>query len=267
MRTKSWFCRCRELTLGILLATAVAAPSWAASLSEIIETGVIRIAVPRDTPHFGSAGDGGALEGYDIEVARLLAQDLGVRAELVPVASVERIPTLLTHRADLIVANLGINPERAKAVAFTSPYAQLFLGVFGPPEVALAGPEDLAGRTIAVTRGTLEDEELSAQAPSGAQILRLDDNAATLRAYLDGEADLIATANILAGEAARQDPDRPIEPKLTIRESPASIGVRRDSPELRDWLNVFVLYHRLNGDLDRLSRKWLGMPLPALPSL
>ena len=87
--------------LGALLAVVqpLSAPALAAMIDQITEAGVIRIAVPADLPPFGSIAAAGKLEGYDVDVARLLAHDLGVKVELVPVKSFDRIPVLLTHRA------------------------------------------------------------------------------------------------------------------------------------------------------------------------
>jgi polar amino acid transport system substrate-binding protein len=237
------------------------------ALDEIIHRGVVRIAVPKDFPPFGSIGSGGKLEGYDVDVANLIAKDLGVKLELVPVASNDRLSLLLTKRVDLVVASLGISPERAKAIAFSSPYAPFFSAVIGPVGVNVKSLADLAGKKIAVTQGTLEDGELARSAPKGAEILRFPDNQATVQAFLSGQADLIATGNAVAASIVKSNPDRKIETKFLIRESPASIGVRRGEPELLHWVNVFVYDKKLSGELDRLSRKWLGEPLRPMPAL
>ncbi len=242
-------------------------PAKADILDDIIEAGVIRIAVSQDLPPFSSPNENGKLEGYDVDVANLLAKDLGVRLELVPVLSGNRIPSLLTNQADLVIANLGINPERARAIAFSTPYAPFFSGVFGASDVAVKGMVDLAGKRIAVTRDTLEDKELSAAAPQGAEIVRFDNNDATFRAFLAGEVELVATGNAVIAAIARVHPDKVIETKFILRASPASIGVRRDAPELRHWVDVFVLHKKLSGELDALARKWFGEPLPSLPLL
>lgn len=237
------------------------------ALDRIIAAGLVRIAVPRDLPPFGSLDAKGEPQGYDIDVARLIAQDLGVRLRLVPMASVDRIPRLMNGSVDLVVANLGVDPERAKAIAFSSPYAPFFSGVFGAPEVAVKSPADLPGKKVAVTRDTLEDREFSRIAPRGVEIMRFDDNQATLSAFLSGQADLVVTGSAVAAATARSHPGRKIESKLVLKESPASIGVRRGEPELLHWVNVFVLHKKLGGELDRLSRKWFGEPLRPLPTL
>ena len=237
------------------------------ALDDILAAGVVRIAVPQDFPPFGALGSDKKLEGYDIDVAALIAKDLGVRLQLVPVRSADRLSALLAKRVDMVVASLGISPERARAIAFSSPYAPFFSGVFGPAQINAKSTADLAGKKVAVTRDTLEDQELTAGAPKGVQILRFADNEATIQAFLEGKADLIATGNVVAAAVAKANPAKKIQVKFIIRESPASIGVRRGEAQLLHWVNVFVLHKKLNGELDKLSRKWFGEPLPPLPAL
>jgi polar amino acid transport system substrate-binding protein len=237
------------------------------ALDRILEAGVVRIAVPSDLPPFGSRSSDGQIQGYDIDVARLLADGLGVRLELVPVTSGDRIAALLTLRADLVVANLGISPERAKLIAFSSPYAPFFIGIYGPVELQVKGAADLKGRTVGVTRDTIEDRALAKLGVEGVEILKFDDNEKTLAAFSAGRVELVATGNVVAAALMNMAPDRKIEAKLVLQDSPASIGVRRDEPGLLRWVNVFVFSKKLDGELDRISRKWLRGPLPALPTL
>jgi polar amino acid transport system substrate-binding protein len=241
-------------------------PARADDLDRIIETGLVRIAVPQDLPPFGSIRNG-QVEGYDVDIAKLVATDLGVRLQLVPVTSVNRIPALLTDRVDLVIANLGISPDRAKTIAFSTPYAPFFSGVFGAPELVVKGPADLQGKKTAVTRDTIEDRDLTTIAPQGAEIVRFDDNDAAISAFLSGKADLIATGNVVAAALLKQHPQKTIEAKFRIKQSPPGIGLRRGASELLNWVNVFVFQRKLNGDLDRLSRQWFGEPLPELPIL
>jgi polar amino acid transport system substrate-binding protein len=247
--------------------TEQARPTQGNALDDILTAGVVRIAVPQDFPPFGSMSAEKKLEGYDVDVATLIAKDLGVRLQLVPVRSADRLSLLLAKRVDLVVASLGISPERARAIAFSSPYAPFFSGVYGGAGAAVKSVADLVGRKVAVTRNTLEDIELSANAPKGVEIMRFPDNEATLQAFLSGEVDFIATGSVVAATMAKNNPARKIEVQFTIRQSPASIGVRRGEPQLLHWVNVFVLHNKLNGDLDKLSRKWFGEPLPPLPAL
>ena len=248
------------------LALAGAPSAVAEKLEDIIQSGAIKVAVPADFPPFGSVGKDGQPEGYDVEVARLVARDLGVKLELVPVTSPNRVAYLLTGKVDLVIASLGANPERAKVIAFTDAYAPFYTGVFGDGKTSIKSVADLAGKNVGVTRGTIEDAELARLAPKNATIQRFEDNNATLAALASGKVDLIATGNAAAGAFARTNPGK-AEKKLVLRDSPAHIGVRKDEPDIVAWLNVFIHYHKkAGGELDALAQKWLGESLAGLPA-
>ena len=115
-------------------------------------------------------------EGYDIDTANLIARALGVKLVLVPVTSDNRIPFLQTNKVDLVISSLGTTPARAKVIDFSEDYAPFFSGVFGPPGIDVSKPADLAGKTIGVTRGAIEDLALTKVAPPDAIIHRYGDN-------------------------------------------------------------------------------------------
>ena len=123
---------------GIGMVTA-SAPAAAAGLDTIQAMGVLRVAVPQDFPPFGSVGPDMAPRGYDIDMARLIGDALGVKTELVPVTSANRIPYLTTDKVDLVISSLGRNPEREAVIDFTDAYAPFYNGVFGPADLTVAG--------------------------------------------------------------------------------------------------------------------------------
>jgi polar amino acid transport system substrate-binding protein len=195
----------RMLAVGLalivtLLAGPVTAPAANDALSRIVRKGVVRIAIPDNFPPFGTLDPDMKPEGYDVDTAVLIAEGLGVKPELVTLASSDRIPQLADHKVDLVISSLGRDAEREKLIDFSIAYAPFFSAVFGPAALAVAKPEDLAGKTIAVTRDTVEDHALTQLAPAAATIKRYDDNAATQVAFLSNQTELVATGNAVAGE-------------------------------------------------------------------
>ncbi|MCX2721784.1 transporter substrate-binding domain-containing protein [Roseibium salinum] len=253
---------------GAALAAAMlmTAPA-SAELKDILSAGKVRVGIPENFPPFGSLGPEGEYVGYDVDVAKMIAEDLGVELELVPVTSKQRIPFLETDRVDLVVATLGANPERAKSIWFSHAYAPFFSGAFAKPDVLVTSIADFAGKTIAVTGGTLEDLAITDDAPEGAEIIRFGDNAATIAAYVSGQADVIVTGNMVALGITNDNPDLKLENKFIIANSPCYIGVKSGNIDLLQWVNVFVLHNKLNGALNGLSEKWLNAPLTPLPAL
>lgn len=248
-------------------AVAIAALPVHADLADILSEGAIQIAVPENFPPFGSLGAEGEYVGYDVDVAKLIAEDLGVELELVPVTSKQRIPFLETDRVDLVISSMGANPERAKSIWFSSAYAPFYSGAFAASGVAVESPADLAGLKVGLTGGTLEDLELTESAPDGTEIIRFGDNAATLAAFTSGQVDVLVTGNTVAATLSADNPDLDMETKFIIKESPAFIGVKKGNFDLLQWVNVFILHKTLGGQLNDLSETWLGQPLPDLPAL
>ena len=212
----------RRTWLAALLAAPVialfaAAPAHADALDTIAKNGTLRVAVPEDYPPFGSVGTDMQPQGYDIDMAGLLAKSLGVKLKLVPVNSANRIPYLTTNKVDMVISSLGKTPEREKVIDFSSAYAPYFQGVFGPSDVKVSTPADLTGKTVGATRGALEEIALSQLAPN-ATIKRFEDNNATIQAFLSGQVQLIAAGNIVAAAILAKNPPRRPEVKFVIKD-------------------------------------------------
>ena len=246
----------------VFLAGAVSvAPAAAGDLQDILSAGTVRIGVPIDVPPFGFMDADNQPIGLDVDVALMIADALGVEADLQQITGANRIPYLVTDRLDIVISAMGATPERALQITFTSPYSALAIGVFGPDSIDVSSPEELGSQSIAVARGTTQDLELTAAAPD-ANITRFDDDATAAAAFLSGQADLFATANVVAQDLMSKDPDIELNAKFILRYSPTSIGIQHGSPELLRWLDTFVFYHHTTGVLSELTEKWLGQPLP-----
>ena len=244
----------------------LAAPAFAQNaLTDIMTNKVIRIAIPTDFPPYGSVGTDMKPQGLDIDMANYIGARLGVKVELIPVTSMNRIPYLQTKKVDLVISTLGKSPDREKVIDFTAAYSPFYQAVFGPKEPCDQGAEDLAGKTISVTRGATEDMELTKIAPPETQIRRFEDNSATLSAFVSGQVQLIATGASVASYIIARNPQLNAEYKFVLKESPNFIGVAKGEDALRTKVNEIIAEAKQAGDLDRLSQKWLGRPAGDLP--
>lgn len=232
-------------------------------LQDIKARGTLRVAIPQDYPPFGFMGPDKKLKGYDIEMAGIVAKALGVKCELVPVTGANRIPFLLSNRADIVISTLGKTKERQKVIDFSIAYAATYSGIFGPEKIAVTKPEDLKGHTISVTRGCIEDQLISKVLPQGAVLKRYEDNNTTSQAYLSGQTEFICTLNFVAGELkARLKNDRSPVSKFSLRNSPDFIGLRQNEPALKEAVNKAITAAFEDGTLDALSQKYLNSPAP-----
>ncbi len=269
--TASTLSPARRSALRTLLAAtafAAAALGGAASaradvLANIQKAGVVRIAIPQDFPPFGSLGTDLKLQGYDIDMAHLVAKELGVKLELVPVTSTNRIPYLTTGKADLVISSLGKNAERAKVIDFTQAYAPFPKSVYGPKEAVIKGPADLAGKTIGVTRGSTEDLSLTKLAPASATIKRYEDNNATAQSYLTGQVQLVTLGNIVANAVNERTKLRQLDAKFAVEDTPCYVGVAKGEEPLLQKVDAIITKAKADGQLNKMSEQWMKMPLPA----
>lgn len=237
--------------------------SHADALSDVTSRGTLRVAVPQDFPPFGSVGTDMAPQGYDIDMAKLLAEKMGVKVELVPVTSANRIPYLQTNKVDLVISSLGKNPDREKVIDFSVAYAPFFNGVFAPANVKVSKAEELSGKTVGVTRGAIEDLELTKVAPADATIKRYEDNNGTISAFLSGQVEVVATGNVVAAAILAKNPPKRPELKFLIKNSPCYIGLNKNEPALLEKVNEIVEAAKKDGSLNKISQKWLGQDIPA----
>ena len=119
----------RALLAGFLSVALIglSGAAQADGLDSIMKAKVIKIAVPQDFAPFGSAGPDLKPQGLDIDMANLIAKELGVKAEIVAVTSANRIPYLQTKKVDLVISSLGKNAEREKVIDFSKRLCAVFL--------------------------------------------------------------------------------------------------------------------------------------------
>ena len=253
-----------------LAAAALVAAGGAAqaqtALDHIMKSKEIKIAIPTDFPPYVFVGTDLKPQGLDIEMANYIAGKLGVKVELLSVTSANRIPYLQTKKADLVISTLGKNPDREKVIDFTAAYSPFFIAVFGPKTLAVKSPADMAGKSISVTRGSVDDMELTKVAPPTTELRRFEDNNATVSAYMAGQVQTLATSAQVAGAMMAKNPAMGTEFKFVLKDSPNFIGVGKGEDKLRAKVNEIIADAKKSGDLDKMAVKWLGRPTGDLPN-
>jgi polar amino acid transport system substrate-binding protein len=257
----------RHFALGLALSALLAAAGAHAqtALDDVLKNKKITIAIPTDFPPYGFVGTDLKPQGLDIDMANYIGAKMGVAVELAPVTSANRIAYLQTRKADLVISTLGKNPEREKVIDFTVAYSPFFQAVFAAKTMNLKSFADLAGKSVAVTRGAIEDQELTRLAPPAADIKRFEDNNGTVSAFVSGQTQAIATGASVAGNMMAHNPQLGTEYKLLLKDSPNFIGVGKGEDKLRLKVNEIIAAGRKSGDIDKMAVKWLGRPAGDLP--
>lgn len=253
-------------TLGSLLtgtASFFVTPAHAQTVADIKKKGTINVGMLIDFPPYGTTNAQAQPDGYDADVAKLLAHDLGVKVNIMPVTGPNRIPYLLSGKVDVLVASLAITPERAKQVQFSKPYAAATILLLGKKGTSIKSAADLKGLRVSVARASTQGTAVTKTAPPGTEIRRFDDDAAAMQALLSGQVDAIGCSVTVANVINTRAPDQ-FEPKFNLLQQAMGIALRQNQPELLASVNDFVTRNTANGELNKLYRKWLQTDLPSL---
>ncbi|WP_017776024.1 transporter substrate-binding domain-containing protein [Paraburkholderia kururiensis] len=252
----------RTACIGAAALIALAPAAHADAIDTIAKSGVVKIGVFEDYPPFGSIGPDMQPQGYDIDVANLIGKALHAKVELVAVTGDNRMAYLADHKADMLLS-VGETPERAKVIDFSQPYAPYYLAVFGPKALAVKNAGDLAGKTIAAARGTLEDLSVSKIAPASASIKRFDDPNGAISAFISGQVQLLVVGNDVGATILARHPANDPEQKFSLFSSPDHVGLNKNEPRLMQQVNSTIARARKDGTMNAISQKWLHAPLPA----
>jgi len=246
------------LALGLSLGLGHAAKADA--LENVTKAGTIKIGIFEDFPPFASLGSDMKIQGYDVDMANKLAEKLGVKAELVGITGQNRIPFLTEGKVDLLLS-IGYSDERAQVIDFTKPYAPYYIAVMGPKDIDVKTAADLAGKSIAVNRGTLEDTEVTKVAPADANIQRFSDYAGVISAFLSGQSQLMVVGNDVGATILAKNPAiEPIE-KFVLLTSPSNMAVKKGETALGKKIDEILAGMKQDGSLNDMAVKWLKKPL------
>jgi len=253
----------KKLSMCAAAALMVCASFTAASadaLEDIKSAGQINVGIFSDFPPFSSASSDLSIKGYDVDVAEFIAGKLGVKVNLVSVTGQNRIPFLNDKRVDILLS-VGYSDERAKVIDYAAAYAPYYIAVIGPAAMKVKNADDLAGKTIAVNRGTLEDTELTKVVPASATVRRFDNYNSVIQAFISGQADLMVVGNDVGAKVLAKQEGLAPEQKFQLLTSPSRIALKKNEENLKKALNGAIAEMLETGKLNMASEAWLNTPL------
>ncbi|EUB99790.1 ABC-type transporter, periplasmic subunit family 3 [Rhizobium sp. CF080] len=250
----------------LLAATSFATAALAVTPEEIKAKGTTTVGVQMDQFPWGFIDQKGQNDGFDIEIAKLVAKELGVQVKFERITGQNRIPLLVNGNVDFLVPSMTITEERAKVLQYVIPYSSNDITVWAKKDAKIQGNEDLGKFVIGVNRGSVFEPILVKAAPPSTQIKRFDDDATTVQALLSGQVDAIL-GSVTYGLVIKQTGhDDDFERKYKVADNFQGMAVRKGDAEMLAFLTDFVTRHTADGSLDVLYKKWIGVDRAKLPT-
>ncbi|MBY7698811.1 transporter substrate-binding domain-containing protein [Vibrio harveyi] len=256
-----------KATITALLGLAIALPSLAneqaatPNVDLIKERGTLRVGMSTFVP-WAMRNKQGELIGFEIDVAKRLAADSGLKVEFVPTAWDGIIPALLAKKFDVIIGGMSITPERSKSVLFTEPYSHSGVQVAANKELAAGFSEfsDFDSRRvkIAARRGAFTVQVARETFPK-AKILQFDDDAQAFQEVLNGNAHAVIASSPKPEHEAIKHADKLFIP-FTERLSKGNeaFAVRLGEEDKKDFFNKWIEARTQDGWLDERYEYWFS---------
>ena len=237
--------------------------------AEIRARGTIVNGIEAQNPPFEFVEKNGDLAGFDIEITRLFAEHLGVKAEFIDTAWAGVIPSLYSKKFDMIWSAMTITEPRREAVSFSMPYASdqvEFIVKAGNQKYKTL--EDLNGAVLGTqlnSAAEFQAKELIAEHKLDIELKSFDSFQA---AYLDlrnGRVDVVTSTQLNDRVLFEANPGE-FEVALTLPiYNYVGVAVRKQDEDLLKEVNAFISEMKKSGQLAELQKKWFGyaMDLPA----
>ncbi|MGY5812106.1 ABC transporter substrate-binding protein [Rhizobium sp. LEGMi198b] len=250
----------KYLTVTLALAgTAVAMPAKADQLDTIMSAKTLRCATYADVPPFSSPDPKTReMEGFDVDLCKAIAKELGVKAEIKPISVEARVPEVKLGRVDITVANLAYTLSRAEQIQFSDPYYVAKEMLIVPADDAGKKKADYEGQRLASTKGSTSELAIKL---NKSDPLTFQDTGSAYLAVQQGKArGMVAntmTTTLLVNQSKTKGKQmRMIDEPMLLE--PVGIGMQKDQPALAAKVNAIL--HKLgdSGEINKIWEKWLG---------
>lgn len=249
----------RKALIAAMALALTSGLAFADRLDDIRKNGVLRAAVFDSNPPFGFLdAKTKKIAGLDVEYAEAIAKKIGVKLELVPTNPANRIPLLVSGKADVVAANFTITEERAKQIDFSQPYfatGARFIAAKGK----LKSLENLDGLRVAVDKGTTQEILLRDKYPK-TTVIAYDDTPLAFAALRNGNVQAISQddAKLIALLAQAPDKDKyEVSPFALTREY-EGVGIPKGEARLVGLINETLVELEKNGDARKIYDRWFG---------
>ena len=258
------------LGLSGALCLALPQPAAADKLDDVIASGKLRCSVTLDFPPIGFRDADNEPAGFDVDYCFDLARSLGVEAEVVETPWADRIPSLISNRADVSIAAASDTLERAQTVGFSIPYMIYVYQVAVQEGSDIEVFDDLKGRTVGTVVSTTNEEFFLAtfnewNDPKGGHV-SLQTEADMFLALSQGKVDAIVSGNTAVANIVKSGkyPNVAMGPEAPFPVDVTGIMTRREEYGLLRYLDLFVNRQVRSGRYQELYDKWIGGKAPSL---
>jgi len=231
--------------------------SYDSTLDKVLDTKVLVIGTEPEFKRFETKNPDGEIVGFDMDLVKLLAADLGVELEIEEYEFPALIPALVNGKIDLIVSGMTATEERSKTVTFTAPYFHTKLCLLVHKDSGIEKSSDANGKRIVVKQGTTGQMNAPRLFPDS-ELTILPGEADCANEVAAGKADAFLYDHLSILEASMQHKKTTRAIFESLSEEPYAMAVRHGDTKFRDRINEFLEKIRADGRHAQLLAAWMS---------
>lgn len=201
--------------------------------------------------------EGSQVVGIDADIARAIADELGMKLEIEDIAFDSIIPELTSGKADFAMAGMTVNEKRKQSVDFSDTYASASQKIIVKEDSPIKTPDDLKGKIVGVQLGTTGDIYVSDLEQDGTKVERYNKGFEAVQALMQGKIDAV----VIDGEPAKVFVEQSQGLKIldeSFTDEDYAIAVKKDNTELLDKINGALKTLKDSGKLDEIVAKYIS---------
>ena len=250
-----------------VFATTFAAAASADTLDDVVDRGTLRCGVVLDFPPIGYRDANNEPAGFDVDYCADLAAALEVEHEIMPLTWSERLPVIVTGRADVVFGATSDSLQRARTVGFTIPYAIYYAQGVVAADSGITTFEDIRGKRVAAAVGTVPEQEwlkIAAEWGEEGNYQGYQSENEVFLAVAQGKADIGITTNTAVLPITQQYDTILAGPRMPWTTDYTSVVAKRQDVSWLNYLNLFVTHQVRSGRYQELWGKYVGGDAPEL---
>jgi glutamate transport system substrate-binding protein len=241
------------------------------TMAKLAAAGKITVGTKFDQPLFGLVGPDGVPQGFDVEIAKIIAHKLGITDDKITwteTVSANREQFIKSGQVDIVAATYTISDKRKAVVSFAGPYYMAGQSILTlKSNTDIKGPDNLAGKKVCTVSGSTPEANLLANYPT-AKVVPFGTYSECLEPLRNGQVDAVSTDNVILAGFAADNKDLEVRGDPFTKE-PYGIGLAKDDTVFRSWINDVLEASYKDGSWAAAWKATAGtvLPTPAPPAV
>ena len=256
----------KKTLISLMTISLLSGVAFADKLADIKKAGILKAGVKYDFKPFGFVNDKNKVVGFDIDLLKYIAKDLGVKVKFTQVTSKTRIPLVAGGQIDIAAASMTHKVMRDDTIDFTISYFFDGQSMLVRKDCKKRSAKGFAGKKVGAIQGATSGENFKNASPK-AKIVYFQEYPQAVMALKKGKIDAVTTDLVWCSTQANDSKGKLKVTGGTISFEPYGMGIAENESNFRDAVNISIQKAVKDGTYAKSYKKWFGVNPKVIPEV